>query len=445
MLIALTLAAPSAAQKQEVFIDFGSQAFSNMLDAEKLEPIPRIEDLKNHDPKETLIVVFGDTSILDKIRDQTGNLKTFYDNGGALLIASERFTALNEFDLYISGESMIAFGQQSAFHGIAECPLTEQMDLTHPIFQGVSNPLATNQPSEIFLRDTSNVLQPLSGLAALKNLGIPPGVPVGPGFHYQRCFIAGTAPSSRRQGQVLVVANKSVFLNLLVVLPSVDNGLFARNTVEWLTDGGKRKYCLFVEEGKIQTKFDRSYVQPPSLPLPGEERINNLLRGLENENFFNKLLLHWIPKNTIVQYLFVGLSLVVFARLLYRGFAGRYARETGLPLAARMLEVTTSTQPLLAQRHDVLARGQNLLEIARDEVRRWLAVHGLDTGTRTPRAEVDGWWERRGWQRRLNDLWQLASGPARARVNPRRYRALLRTMQELNEAVRQGTVRLKPD
>ena len=84
----------------------GSQAFCNILHGFALKPIKSLEELAEKKPAETLLIVFGDTRILDDLRKHIGSLEKFRSKGGAVLIASDRDDQgrLLEWRLRISGE-----------------------------------------------------------------------------------------------------------------------------------------------------------------------------------------------------------------------------------------------------------------------------------------------------------------------------------------------------
>src|SRR5262249_40681089 len=149
------------------------------------------------------------------------------------------------------------------------------------------------------------------------------------------CFMAGSGRDAKEYGRLLIMASPSVFVNIFLASHTVDNAAFAQNCVDWLTNGSERKHCLFIEEGKPLGRFDRPVTHPR---IPDVAMLDLFMKVLEDENIPNQLLLRLIPKNRILQYLFVGLSLALFVRLLFRGFRGRHVHETAVPLTERTLE-----------------------------------------------------------------------------------------------------------
>ncbi len=432
-LLAFTPAAP--AQFGEVFSWSGSQGFSTLLGLADLAPLADIKELSEHSPRETLVIVLGKTHVakaLKEIKAEVGGLKEFYDKGGALLIATDGQIDLPELHLHITGTT-VHEAPAFSFRQSTGLPLVKEfLARYHPIFAGVSL-LATDEPSQIWLDTQVPFPQALADFSVTNLAEAPP-------FGKRRCLMAGSGRDVQAYGRLLVIASPSVFLNIFLAAHTVDNAAFTQNCVDWLTNDGERKYCLFVEEGRILTRFDRPTTHNR---LPSIEMFNVIMKVLEDDNFPNQVVLGLIPKHRMWQYLFVGVSLVLFIRLLIRGFKGRHVRETGLPLTERTLETTTPGKPVLEQRYDLLAAQGNVHEIARDVARHWLESHGLGEPGHPPLVKsAGGWWQRRVWQRRLDRLWRLAWGPVTQRINLQRFQLLLQEMMNADAALADQTLQL---
>src|SRR5436305_7282388 len=78
---------PSLASAQSARIPFeqGDHAFRLVLNLFKFEPLSDIDQLDKH-ADHSILIVFGDTQILDN----TDKLKNFLDQGGAVLVATDR-------------------------------------------------------------------------------------------------------------------------------------------------------------------------------------------------------------------------------------------------------------------------------------------------------------------------------------------------------------------
>src|SRR5262249_10362954 len=205
----------------------GSHAFRHICNLFRLQPLPSIKALLRADPNDVVLVVFGDTAALDDVALATGGLPQFVNKGGALLVATDRPDGgrLNGFGVTISGVQVHQDPQKGAYHGKPACPwLTDGLGTRHPLFQGLTRGLATNQPSFIAWRERT-----LSRLA-----GFPPDcfheIPLGK--KVIRLFVptnADYAVGSRANDQprVLILAGHGVFLNSMLAQRDNDNFLFA--------------------------------------------------------------------------------------------------------------------------------------------------------------------------------------------------------------------------
>src|SRR5262249_44121320 len=116
----LLAAAPLAAQPPEGRIPFdGTQAFRQILDLLKLQPLTRIADLGEHPADETVLIVFGDLEALDRVQRVTGGLELFRQQGGAMLIATDRPTRwrLSTLDWAVPGTVVKASADNIAYRG----------------------------------------------------------------------------------------------------------------------------------------------------------------------------------------------------------------------------------------------------------------------------------------------------------------------------------------
>jgi hypothetical protein len=96
-----------------------------------------------------------------------------------------------------------------------------------------------------------------------------------------------------------------------------------------------------------------------------------------------------------------------------------------------------ATTLALDRRQAAQLRAGDLAEAAHELARQTLTEIGA-----SPAVTVTGpWWRRRSWTRRLRELRRVASeGPAR-RVTPARLERLAAELDELRQAVADGTVR----
>ena len=57
---------------------------------------------------------------------------------------------------------------------------------------------------------------------------------------------------------MLLLPDHSVFINSMMLQNDNANFRFAQNTVRWLTNNGTRRRVLFLDDGDVVKKFDRS-------------------------------------------------------------------------------------------------------------------------------------------------------------------------------------------
>jgi hypothetical protein len=427
----LFLGGPSHAQEQRAQVPFdGSQGFRHLLGIVGATPLNSVQELAATDPREAVLVVFGDTAMLFEVEFFIGRLKEFKKRGGAILIATDRPDQgrLQELGLQVTGRDIPIRG----YHGLSECPmLTDCLGSRHPLFAGLSEGIATNRPSELRLQNSD--LQLLAGIH---------GVHIYSGRELDVDYIAGSAGGRGQTERVLIIAGHGVFLNGMIAQHDNDNFKFSCNCVGWLIDKGKRSRVLFIEEGKIQTDFHPALSEMPPLPLPSNEVLNRLLRGLEEENRFNQLLLDFVPKSFLVQVLLAIGTFVLAVAGLRLLFLGRYRLEPGLPLVSRSLETTAYRLPLPAQRQADQVRAGNLFETARTLARACFEEWGAASGG-PPVVVATGWWRRWRRQRQVHRLWELAYGERAGPVSLRKLSRLRAELEELKAAVAAGDIEFR--
>jgi hypothetical protein len=382
-------------------------------------------------------VVFGDTRVLDEVREATGGLGEFRRNGGAILIASDRRSRhrLDDLGVVVSG-APVRQVEGEPYWNERQCPLIRPtLDDGHPVLSGVGR-IATNRPSFLATARWSD----LKVRAFLSGVSIGDG-PQGAQPAGDLPYLAASNPDARG-GHVVVLAGHGVFMNGMVAQPDNENFVLAFNCVRWLTDGGKRRHVLFVEEGKVQTSFDVPLAEMPPLPMPRTEVLNRLLRGLEEENRFNELLLNHPGKANLVRGLLVTVSVLLALYVIWRLFVARHHIDPWQPLLARRVELALAALPVLAQRRAELLRRGNYWETARAICRETFDALGAspDDG-RVPSFTVSGGrWRRWHQGRRVRGLWHLAHGADPQRVSQRRLARLLEDLGRVRAEVDAGTI-----
>lgn len=450
IVITLALLATAARAQDPAVNPDGSEVFCHILKYCKLEPIASIAELSNHGADETLIVIFGDLTALNEIRKHQPNLDRH-----AILLASDRdsgkavpnpgdpnrFFAINllePWQLQILGME-VHQPRDTAYQARPRCPWIE-FTPRHPIFRNVTQGIATNRPSLLlhFGRDleilgafpTDCLIADVDNWAIMSVLKKVRG---------RMNYLAGTPGSSPQR--TLILGGHGVFMNGMLVQKDNDNFLFAYNTIKWLQDG-KRKYALMIHDGKVIDKFGLPLTGPSKVPVPPVQVVNDLLRKLENEGIFTRML-QAIGWNRVLQFaLLLGtFGLVVYG--FYRLFLARHTLESA-PLLVGILPPPAPGRPLLAQRTMELLAQNNLWEPAQALARQWFADHAhvdaplwdeASSSAGLAAAYDAGWWSRLRLGRQVRELWQFATRDPARRVSLSEFRRLTYLVQSLTAAV----------
>jgi len=422
----------------------GSQVFRRLVlhDLFKLTPLPRLEELGKH-PRQSLVIVFGETQTLPQARLTGQWLEDFRARGGAVLIASDRpdDSLLLPWGLRISGK-LVHQSKEAAYREHEGCPIIDRFtDVRYPLFQGLAGRLATNQPSYLIPDNTH--LQVLARFPP--NCWTPRDRGVREGLGGQAIFIAASNQALNPRERVLVIAGHGVFMNGMMVQSDNDNFRFACNCVRWLTDEGKRKRVLFLEEGTVQGSFDAPLKELPLPPIPPIQVVNKIIRGLEEENLFNRLL------DRIREGIWRGVALLLSGLLLVYGLArllrARHATESGVPLLAGGIVPTAADLPVMNQRYRDVVRGGNLWEAARGLARTCFDKvgepwQGHQAGHVPAMVMAAGWRKRLRLARQVRQLWGLAHGRP-VTVTPGQFARVAAQVQEVQTALADGTLRFE--
>jgi hypothetical protein len=409
----------------------GVQGFTRLLHAVKLRPLGSIEEFGKADPKDTVVILFGNPAPLTQMEKAGLGVADFVDKGGSLLIATDHQTGgmLADFEVQVVGDVITQGRLQNAYKSRHEFPLITRVDKEHPVFRGVQQ-LATISPSQI--------------------------LPMGRGFFLSRLaqfsdgwvsnqrslrdatFMAGTDAKNTRH--ILVIGGHSVFMNVLLASGDNDNFGFALNTVRWLTDGGRRKRCLFLYDGSVAGNYD---IPLGGVPVPTEELINKMFARMEKEGFFERLAETLLPVRAAPYLLVYGTSLFLAIYLFFRVWSRRHEVPREAPLLSAKVAQTVPEETVLALRQQALVHEDNLWEVARALARQCFERHGLGAEG-TPAVIVSGprgqHLERR---RRVLALWKLAHGKPGRGVRARDFARVLADIEAVDEWLAAGAVRLE--
>lgn len=450
--VSLVIAAPAFAQVPVVAYD-GSEIFCHILRHFRFQPIRGIQELAEHKPEETLIVLFGNLEALDAIRKQMPDL-----DACAVLIASDRRSGsyqrakdvewrwvesrLTPWRLKIDG-SEVGVPGEVGYQQKSRCPLLTQAEISrhHPLFRGIDTGIATNGPS-VLASDQSD-------LHLLARFPVSARSGQASSFlsdHEHAGYVFGSSAESDQR--VLILAGHGVFINGMIVQNDNDNGLFAVNTVRWLRDGpnGKRKYALMIHDGKVIDSFDLPLTGLPPVPIPPVRVINRLLRELENEGIVHRFLEEVVGWPWVVRFGLIVATLGLFVYGVWRLFPARHSLEA-VPLLIGMQAPAASQRSVMQQRQLELLWRDNLWEPAQALARQWFLDNAHvdpplwdQAHTATPPAGQfrSGWWTRHKLAQLLAVVWQNAvSDPARP-VRLREFRKLAEAVQSLNQALLAG-------
>jgi hypothetical protein len=497
---ALALAAlvllPGGALAQEPAPDWrlGDHGFRFALKSfAKLEPLHKIDDLRGTDPADTVLIVFGSLGCLDEIRGQVRGLKNFVDAGGALLIASDSPDQgrLSRFGVVLEGEVprlpqpvteqwLAKFGDRlpenkppfakagwvkaryrgdfqvywlpkdlwelrwaEPYLGFDDCPLLKgYLDRWHPLFARCTQGLVANRPSVL-------LLQPGAAVTVLGAYPPFPPVLITPKGHvsHDQAFAVGSPADSGER--LLFVSSQTVFCNDLLGRKDIDNWQFTVNTVRWLAEnpatGKKRKRVLFLHDGKVVDDFD---VWVDELPPMTSRMINNLIRDLEDENFFNLLALDVADRDDPDRAKVKLLRVLLLAGLvLLTGYGwsryrrARYRRDATVPLVeARLAQTAAEAVPPVVKRDRLTLRGGDFREAARTLAR--LCFEESPGGRRAARPPQVVGAGRAGdtLAGAVDRLWELAYGTTVEPLSANAFAGLVDLVARVQEALRRGTL-----
>ena len=430
-----------------------------MLNELRLKP-PSEGDVLFHEPQKKVLIVLGRTEFLEERLG--GQLKRFIENGGAVLIATDRPTSealFQEIGVQVSGIAVRASPiSGNAYREMAECPLVLDVDRATQngqtkegfLFQGFGHEprVATNLPSEI--RRCQGMLPIATLHSPGQDITFNGRLRLRRIFRDQKLFAVAGSSSIWKKGRLLVLADHSIFINDMMLQPDNDNIPFAFNVGRWLIDAGdgtKRSEILFFEDGQLQTEFNVSLEYPRTDPPPLEAFVpvaNELLVGLERENAFNKMLFDATGGPfPIFRGLAIFLTLCLLAAGLFRFLNSRYRPESHAPIPA----VDTVAVSTIERRHQAVIAQGNLAEAARELTLEAFASIGLTPvpNIAPPRVTVPGSWfpfHAWRWQREVRELWKLAAKGPDHRVSPAALQKLDESLRNLLAAVAADKVRL---
>ena len=461
---------PAAARAQDppLVVDAqGDHAFRYLLKYAGLTPLNRIGDLNDVPPEETVVIIFGNLGCLQQLKQFPGGLRGFVNRGGALLIASDQpdNLELGAFGVVFNGtgvrmpvqvtdvnppnalephkELTFGFGEpivlspqewkrhQAEYYKERFIWIKNDVGKPPPLLEHCDKGIVTDLPSFITCEEGSEYV-PLLLFPPFRYLK-------GPKEERKPAFAAAPFPWLKDR-RALFLSSYSQFWNSAVVQQDTDNWRFMNNTVRWLTDNKKRKHALFIVDNKVVTNFN---VPIGELPFPTRRMVNDLLRGLEEENFFNRLLdeeLPWSKRiRAVAAVALIGLVLYGFRRYI----GARLRQDFSVPLVeAKLAQVEADYVPPAARREQRALRANDFAEAARAVARECFdAAPGRRGADGPPRVVAGKAGARRGLELTVQALWQLAHA---ARVQPvpaEMFARIVQMAEQVKAAFAQGLLR----
>ena len=311
----------------------------------------------------------------------------------------------------------------------------------HPLFANCTRGLVIDKPSYL---QYDGAADPRKAAVKANILSSFPPFPVVRAFKSRIVrdpgFIAASSGKRDSKERVVIVSGHSLFLNCALAQRDLDNATFATNTIRWLTDNKQRKYCLFVKDSQTVAKFDVPLLMPP---MPTTRMINDFLRALEEENFFNRIILDHISKNRILRVL-MAFSLIGLVIYGFRRYAlARHRQDYTVPLVQTKLTrlVSDFIPPLARRRHHAL-RSRDFREAARALAHEcFVRPPGGRQPKTPPVAAVGDAHDRANLEYAVGRLWSLASGAEAGPISADTFSHLVELAGYVKTALARGTLR----
>ncbi len=364
-----------------------------------------------------------------------------------LVVTDYPFTS--DLNIQVSG-TRIEQPEPFTYGGKPQCPLLRcAWGGKHPLFAPLYKEIATNCPSSVTIDDGARGVQPLLTFFNVENGGI----------EFRDHYMVGSPKDAPPQGRILFIAGQGMFMNGMMLRTDNDNFDFAVNAIRWLRegpDGTTRSRALLLVDGKIVTDFNMDLspgMAPPPIPIPPVKALNRLIRGMEEERLFHKIL-HGLLGDHADRVIGVMFAIASFGLLIYgakKFLEARFHHETGVP---RMVGIVT---PLVSgvrrgqQRQLALYDQPNAAKESRQLVRDWLrtefGVQPEQWSANTPiefRA-AGAFWTRRALQRRADEVLRVARGAELAPVSRDALSRVVESLSALTEAQKAGRLVLLVD
>lgn len=428
----------------------GAEVFCQILHHEGLQPIQLLGP-SNRDQTDTLLIVFGKP--LPMLKEITDGLPHFLKKGGNLLVITDHEFHSNGLSLRIPGMRVVQ--PELAYRGKPHCPwLPCAWGGDHPLFATLRKGIATNCPASVAVSEENRALQPLLTFSRELHGFDMRGMAHG---RHTLSYMVGSPKDAPPRGRALFIAGQGMFMNGMMLQKDQDkeefdndNFDFAVNAIRWLREGpggAARTRALLMVDGKIVADFNmnlspRADLPPPQIPVPPVKAVNRLIRGMEEERLFHKIL-HGLLGDHFDRVIGVLFALATFGLLLYgvkKFLEGRVHRETNVP---RMVGATPPIEPGLRRGQQRQLATHDQADSAKEScqlVRAWLqaefGVHPQQwsAGTNVELRAAGILWSRWGLQRQADELVRVARGAPLVPVPRGQFSHLIETLTTLTAA-----------
>jgi hypothetical protein len=477
-----TCAQPLEKQLEPPRFEYQTHVFRRLLFDRDFEPITDFEKFRNltaEEKKETIIVILGDTTPLERLPRGALNLIQFVQQGGAVLLAADkplREDVKNEIQALtgykVQNHQLVCTNLKHCYQEkYSFCPLLETAAIASPNLLrnpagGQNLKVATNLPSQLVPAPLAAPQHKSRLVAWLPAQCIEAQSSDILQINW-RALPFGVAAELDGGGQVLFLADHSIFINQMMMPKDNNNVEFTDNCMQWLSGDGRRKKVLFLEEGFIQPSFkveirEQSSFMPPAT-IAERQLLEKLdenikyadpkLQEAENADWFNRVIHSFMAHGDhegspwpAIGFILVVLTLFgVVAGFLGLIFHGFQQQQPVGPSLARLVEQQAPDGSLMEQRNQGMVQVRNLWEVGRQLAKEAFEAAGIAAkiGDSLPQLTVRGGWiEQRKMRREVTRLWNLAFAPKPLRVTPSEWPELLRQLAKLRKGLGDGSVRL---
>ncbi|MFT5525011.1 MAG: hypothetical protein ACI9HK_002977 [Pirellulaceae bacterium] len=245
--------AQTAAQPSADEMNFGFHVFHSILEGRGLQTTTDIS-MVNDAPHKSVIVLVGDINRYDFLARV--DIEPFLNRGGAVLLATDKPTWVDEFCL-IKGGPVTVVDEADAYQGYTDCPAVQ--DLTsHRINRGITRIIANRAGWIDTTFDRHGSWERIAWFPrsnASENAG--------------ETLVATFRSGRSRRGRMVVMSDHSLLINSMIM--HGDNSRLLLNLSNWLVEDGRDNLFLVID-GLPQTSNGRP--DPNKLPpLPAPEEL----------------------------------------------------------------------------------------------------------------------------------------------------------------------------